>query len=118
VRDVTPVMSLMDVVVIPSVWEPFGMVAAEAMSVGRPVVVSRAGGLPEVVEDGISGLVVPPGDPGALFQAIDRLLADSELRDRLAETGRQRVAERFTVEVMAGNMLALYHQLLAARAEH
>lgn len=109
------VMSLMDVVVIPSVWEPFGMVAAEAMSVGKPVAVSRVGGLPEVVEDGVSGVVVPPGDPDALFRAVDRLLADRGLRQRLAEAGARRVAERFTVQVMAENMEALYRQLLGQR---
>ncbi len=112
VPDAVAIMSLMDVVVIPSVWEPFGLAAAEAMAVGRPVVVSRVGGLPEIVSDGESGLLASPGEPAALAQAIDRLLADPALRDRLAAAGRQRVAERFTLEVMTGNMLALYAELL------
>ena len=113
VSDAAEIMSLMDVVVIPSIWEPFGMVAAEAMSVGRAVVVSRVGGLPEVVEDGESGLLVPPGEPPALAQAVDRLLADPGLRERLAAAGQQRVAAQFTLEVMAEKMLALYRELLA-----
>jgi glycosyltransferase involved in cell wall biosynthesis len=113
VPNAAEIMSLMDVVVIPSVWEPFGMVAAEAMSVGRAVVVSRVGGLPEVVEDGESGLLAPPGEPAALAQAVDRLLADPALRDRLAAAGQQRVAARFTLEVMTEKMLALYQELFA-----
>jgi glycosyltransferase involved in cell wall biosynthesis len=113
VSDVPVVMSLMDVVVMPSIDEPFGLVAAEAMSVGRPLIASRAGGLPEVVEDGVSGLLVRPGDPDAICQAVDRLLADPALRARLAAAGRQRVDQQFTQEVMTEKMLALYTELLA-----
>ena len=106
------IMALLDVVVISSVWEPFGMVAAEAMSVGRAVVASRVGGLPEVVADGESGLLAPPGEPAALAQTVDRLLADPALRARLAAAGQRRVAARFTLEVMTEKMLTLYGELL------
>jgi len=115
--DVAEVMSLMDVVAIPSMWEPFGLVAAEAMAVGRPVVASRVGGLPEVVADGETGLLVPPGEPAALADAVERLLAAPDLRSRLGAAGRERVAANFTVEVMTENMIALYRQLLAARGK-
>jgi glycosyltransferase involved in cell wall biosynthesis len=113
VSDPAKVMSLLDVVVISSVWEPFGMVAAEAMSVGRAVVASRVGGLPEVVADAESGLLTPPGEPAALAQAVDRLLADPAPSAQLAAGGRQRVTERFTLKVMTEKMLTVYRELLA-----
>lgn len=82
------------IALVPSVWaEPFGLVAIEAMSTGRPVIASRIGGLPDIVLDGETGLLVPPGDPLALRHAIERLLKDSELRERLGQAGRRRVKE-------------------------
>jgi len=65
------------------------------------------------VEDGESGLLAPPGEPAALAQAVDRLLADPVLRDRLAAAGKQRVAAQFTLEVMTEKMLGFYQELLA-----
>src|SRR5262249_20856408 len=67
-----------EVVALPSLWESFGYVCVEAMALGRPVVASRAGGLAEIVEDGVSGLLVRPGDAEALGAAIGRLLDDAE----------------------------------------
>ena len=85
------------VVVAPSVWpDPLPMTVTEAQLVGAPVVASRVGGIPEQVEDGGSGLLVPPGDPRALATAVDTLLADPALRQRMGARGRQ-VADRFTV---------------------
>ncbi len=92
------------------------MVAVEAMAVGRPVVASRVGGLQEVVEDGRSGLLAPPGEPQAIAQAVNRLLSDQALRQRLAEAGRERVATQFSLDVMAEKTLALYEDLLASRS--
>lgn len=85
------------VVVAPSVWpDPLPMTVTEAQLMGAPVVASRIGGIPEQVEDGGSGLLVPPGDPVALSTAIDVLLADPGLRERMGRRGPQ-VADRFTV---------------------
>jgi len=79
---------------IPSVWpEPFGLVALEAMSAGRPVIASNTGGLSDIVTDGESGLLVPPGDVGALRNAIQRLLQDAVLSQRLGCAAKQRAAE-------------------------
>jgi glycosyltransferase involved in cell wall biosynthesis len=114
--NVGQIMALMDVMVIPSVWEPFGLVAAEAMAVLRPVVASRVGGLPEIVIDGETGLLVPPADPAALTQAVNRLLADPALGQRLAAAGRARVECHFSLDAMTGSMVELYQRLLAARA--
>lgn len=84
----------------------------EAMALGRPVVGSAAGGNPELVVDGESGLLVPPRDPAALAAAVRRLLADRSLCDRLARSGRERVAGGFSSEVRLDRIEALYRRLL------
>ena len=78
--------------------EPFGRVAPEALMAGRPVIASRVGAIPEVIRDGVDGLLVEPDDPEALAAAVVRLAADPELAARLAESGRQHVLERFGYE--------------------
>jgi glycosyltransferase involved in cell wall biosynthesis len=84
------------VVVCPSRREGYGVVAREAMAYGRPVVASAVGGLVDAVEDGVTGLVVPPRDVPALRASIERLLGDAELRRRLGEAARATASERFT----------------------
>ncbi len=79
------------VVCVPSRREGYGVVAREAMAHGRPVVATRVGGLADAIEDGVSGLLVPRGDPGALRGAIERALGDAVLRDRLGSTARTAV---------------------------
>ena len=73
-----------------SAWENFPHVLVEALRVGTPVIATRVGGVPEIVEDGVNGLLVPPGDPAALAEAIRRFFADDELRARLACRGARR----------------------------
>jgi phosphatidylinositol alpha-1,6-mannosyltransferase len=87
-----------DVFVLPSSGEGFGIVYLEAWSHGLPVVAAEAGGAAEVVEDGRTGLLVPPGDLDALAAALARLAADPELRERLGTAGRAKVKERYTHE--------------------
>jgi glycosyltransferase involved in cell wall biosynthesis len=84
------------VVVVPSRREGYGMVAREAMAHGRPVVATSVGGLAAAVEDGVTGLLVPPGDAGALRVATERLLSDAALRARLGEAARSRIASTST----------------------
>jgi glycosyltransferase involved in cell wall biosynthesis len=84
------------VVVCPSRREGYGVVAREAMAHGRPVVASAVGGLLDAVEDERTGLLVPPGDTGALRSAIERLLADAALRARLGTAARERAGEQFS----------------------
>ena len=96
------------VVVCPSLREGFGVVCLEAMAHGRPVVASAVGGLLDLVVDGETGLLVPPGDVAALRAAIERLLGDPELRRRLGEAGRRRAAERFSWDVVTRQTLELY----------
>ncbi|MDZ4132332.1 MAG: glycosyltransferase family 4 protein [Dethiobacteria bacterium] len=89
------------VVIVPSVYEGFGLPAAEASACAAPVIASSGGALPEVVADGESGLLVPPMDPDALAEAIRNLLADPDLRERLGRNGRERVQRLFTWEKAA-----------------
>ncbi|HEY8551224.1 MAG TPA: glycosyltransferase [Vicinamibacterales bacterium] len=113
--DVLSLMKTFDVFVMPSITEGLGTSVLDALACRRPVVASRVGGIPEVVEDGVTGLLVPPRDPDLLAEAIVRLLQDRELADRLASTGRQRVEERFTAERMVEETVAVYRRLLASR---
>jgi glycosyltransferase involved in cell wall biosynthesis/GT2 family glycosyltransferase len=87
-----------DVLLAPSRYESFGLVYVEGMIFGRPVIGGAGGGGPEVIEDGVTGLVVPPGDAAALAQAMSRLAADPALRRAMGEAGRRRYEERFAVE--------------------
>jgi glycogen synthase len=99
------------VVCVPSRREGYGMVAREAMAYGRPVVVSAVGGLQDAVEDGISGLLVPPADPAALRAAIERLLTDPTLRGELGANARRRAEESYSWAAATRGLLALYAEV-------
>ncbi len=96
------------VVAVPSRREGFGVVCAEAMAHGRPVVASAVGGLCDLVVDGETGLLVPPGDVTALRVALERLLGDPELRARLGGAARERIRERFSWDSSIEATLAAY----------
>jgi len=101
-RDDTHVLlAAADLFCHPTLAEAFGLVIAEAMASGLPVVASRVGGIPEVVSEGETGLLVPPGDAGALAGAIDRLVDSPRLRRRLGAAARKRAVERFDVRTCA-----------------
>lgn len=94
--------------VMPSYYETFGISAIEAMAFGLPVVATHAGGLSEVVEDGVTGFLVPPGDSQALAEAIIHLLRDKSLRKSMGEAGRRRVLDEFTVDRVLAQTLSVY----------
>jgi glycosyltransferase involved in cell wall biosynthesis len=96
------------VVVCPSRREGFGVVCAEAMAYGRPVVASAVGGLLDLVEDGVSGLLVAPGDTTALRLALARLLEDRGERQRLGDAARARALGRLSRESAAAATIAAY----------
>ncbi|MGO9633210.1 MAG: glycosyltransferase [Steroidobacteraceae bacterium] len=98
--------------VIPSLEEGFGIPAAEAMGCEKPVVATDAGGLPEVVENDVTGYVVPKGDAAALANAIDRLLADDALRFQMGEAGRIRALGRFDWDLSVKKFEAVYEHVL------
>jgi glycosyltransferase involved in cell wall biosynthesis len=101
------------VVVAPCEREGFGLAAAEAMAFGRPVVAAAGGALLELVTDGETGLLVPPRDAPALREAVERLLRDPELRERLGRAGRTRAMERFGWDAVIERTLELYRNALA-----
>jgi glycosyltransferase involved in cell wall biosynthesis len=105
-----------DIVVVPSLLEGFGLVALEAMAAGRPCVVSRTGGLPEIVEDDDSGILVPAGDVTALASALDRLVSNPDLRARMGRRGRAVVEARFDIRVGVRQIIRVYDDILARHA--
>lgn len=114
-RDIPVVMASLDLLVQPSRWEGFGVTLLEAMAASRPVVASRVGGIPEVVRDGVTGLLVPPDDPAALAAACAALLRDRERAARIGRAGKERVAAEFGIDRLAGETAALYRSLLQDR---
>lgn len=101
------------VMTIPSIYDPFPLVTLEVMALGRPLVASSVGGIPEAVEDGRTGFLVPPRDPEALGGAIVRLLDSSELRAEMGAAARVRAREEFSPKAISGQFAALYRRLLA-----
>jgi glycogen(starch) synthase len=106
------VLAHADLLVLPSLYEELGTVLLEAMQAGLPIVASKTGGIPDVIEDGVNGLLVPPGDPEALARAIDRILSDRDLARRLSEGAHQR-GKDYDWEVLAEQVLAVYRGVTA-----
>lgn len=103
------------IALVPSVWpEPFGLVVIEAMMSGRPVIASKTGGVTDIVVDGETGLLVPPGDPTALRHAIEHLLADSALRRCMGQAARRKVME-FQASAVVPRVEQVYLDLLRNR---
>jgi glycosyltransferase involved in cell wall biosynthesis len=98
--------------VLPSSYEAFGLVLLESLAAGTPVVATRVGGIPEVIEDGRSGLLVPPGNARAVGEAMERLWTDRQLASRLGEYGRTEVVPRFTWEAVADRLDRMYREVV------
>lgn len=113
-RDVPAIMRAVDVFAMPSMWEGFGISLLEAMAEARPIVASRVATIPEVVVDGESGLLVPPGDPVTLGEALASLAADPERAKCLGNAGKQRLERHFSLEKMVADTETLYEELLEA----
>jgi glycosyltransferase involved in cell wall biosynthesis len=117
--DVPAVTAALDVAVLPSYREAQGLAILEAMALSRPVVATNVGGIPEMIEDGRTGLLVPPGDADSLAGAISRLLLDHPLADMLARAGHDLVHERFCIERMVEAISGIYEEgarVVAARS--
>ncbi len=113
VAPATPVLERASVVVVPSLGEGFGMVALEAMDRGRAVIASAVGGLPEIVDDGRTGILVPPADAAALGAAMRELALDPARAAELGAAGRARAIARFSQERCTDRVEALYRTALA-----
>ncbi len=106
-----------DIFAMSSVTEGLGTSVLDAMACRKPVVATRAGGLPEMVIDGETGLLVPPRDHDAMARAIVRLVRDAALRQRMGDAGRARVCAHFTAERMVRATLGVYERVVSARIE-
>jgi glycosyltransferase involved in cell wall biosynthesis len=106
--DIPDLQAAADVYVMPSYWEGMPLAILEAMSAGHAVVASAVGGIPEVIRDGETGVLVPPGSPLALAQALRRVIAEGDTRDRLGAAARQRFDAEYRIEVMADRYERLY----------
>lgn len=100
-----------DIFVAPSRFESFGLILLEAMMFGKPVIGCRAGGMTEIIEQGVSGLLAEPGDVGSLISCLQQLLSDAQRRARLGEEGRRRYLASFTAESMARGTLEFVSRL-------
>jgi glycosyltransferase involved in cell wall biosynthesis len=110
--DVDALLPAFDVFCLSSQMEGLGTIVLDAMAFGRPVVATAAGGIPEAVEDGVTGRVVPVRDEKALAQALEEALADPARRRAWGEAGRRRFLERFSAERMVAETLAVYEEVL------
>ena len=111
-NEVLDEMRKMDVLVIPSLSESFGLVAIEAMSVGLPVVARSVGGLASVVDDGVTGRLVSSGDPEVLADAVNYILDDNDRYISMQNACIKRVKERYSVEAMTNEYFELFDKVL------
>jgi glycosyltransferase involved in cell wall biosynthesis len=113
--DVPRILASLDLFVLSSHLEGLGSSIMDAMASRLPVVATRTGGIPEVVVDGETGLLVPPRDPAALAEGILRLYRDRELAKKLGQRGYEVVCEKFSAEAMAERVIALYQKIAAPK---
>jgi glycosyltransferase involved in cell wall biosynthesis len=113
--DIGDLLANCDLVVLPSLSEGFGLAAIEAMIAGAPVLATTAGALPEIIRDGVTGMMVPPANPSALASSIRTLLDDRILARRLAEAGRDQAQREFGAERMVERVTAVYLDVLGQR---
>ncbi|MCU7930035.1 MAG: glycosyltransferase [Candidatus Thiodiazotropha sp. (ex Codakia rugifera)] len=111
-KDLPIILPCLDLLVHPALMEGLGIALLQGASAGLPIVAVDAGGMPEVVEDGVNGFLVPGGSAEALGDALHRLLADEPLRRQMGESGRERMRRSFSVEQMVEGNLRVYRDLL------
>jgi glycosyltransferase involved in cell wall biosynthesis len=114
-EDPATLLNALDVFVMPSLNEGMGVAVLEATATGLPVIASAVGGLPEIVDDGRTGILVKPGDPVMLAEAITRLATDRQRRSVMGGEGRQRAVRNWSIELMAQRTLKLYYACLLQR---
>lgn len=108
VSDVYPLIRRMDIAILPSLYEAFGLVLLEAMAMKKPVIATRVNGVPEIVAEGSTGLLVPPADAGALVDAVIQLIDNPDSGRAMSESGYQRLNRLFTREQMIGKVESIY----------
>jgi|Deesub1362B_J571_1020462.scaffolds.fasta_scaffold00760_5 glycosyltransferase involved in cell wall biosynthesis len=111
-NDIPQILAASDIFVLSSRWEGLPYTIIEAMMAGLPVVASRVGGVPELVEDGVTGFLVPPKDPQALAEALQKLLDDPEMRYHMGKAGREKALREFTLDRMLWEIERVYKSVL------
>jgi glycosyltransferase involved in cell wall biosynthesis len=112
-KDVPEILSILNVFVLPSLNEGLPMALLEALSAQIPVVATRVGAIPDVLQDGVTGILIPPKDPQAIAEAIIMILSDKKLASGIAKKGFERVRDNFSSEKMASKYLSIYGELLS-----
>ncbi len=113
--DVFKILPVFDVFVLSSLTEGISLTLLEAMAARKPILATSVGGNPEIVEDGVTGFLVPPKDPDKMAEKIINLLQNKELARRMGETGRKRMAEKFSLDRMVSEYKQLYEECLARK---
>jgi len=108
--DVPEITAILDISALPSFYEGMGRVVLEAMAAGKPVVASRVGGIPEFVEDGVTGYLISPGDVEALVQRLKTLISDSDLRQEMGQRGAERMRHEHSAETMVNRIHQVYQR--------
>ncbi|MFH1824879.1 MAG: glycosyltransferase family 4 protein [Candidatus Firestonebacteria bacterium] len=111
-KDIENMMACADLFILPSYFEPFGRVLLEAMASGKPVIATSSGGTPEIVTDGVTGLLVPPRDSEKLAEAIDKLITDPDLMKKLSLAGRERAEKIFDIKICIKTLENEYMKVL------
>lgn len=111
-KDIRGIVSIFDIFVLPSLNEGMGVCLLEAQALGVPVVATKVGGIPEVVKDGITGILIPARNPKAMSEAIINLLKNKSLRKNMSEEGRKWIDNRFSAESMVEKISDLYEELI------
>ena len=113
-RDIPAVMSTLNLMVCGSIYpEAFGRVIVEAQASGVPVVATKVGGIVDIIDEGVTGLMVPPRDPSAMAEAIIKLIKDPQLRKQLSENAYKKVQDKFNVELMVKRTLDVYKEAVS-----
>lgn len=110
--DVSEIIATFDVAVLPSFFEGMGRVLLEAMAMEKPVVASRVGGIPDLVEDGVNGFLVSPGDVKDLVNTLKKTISDRKLARKMGKEGRKRMSEQFNADVMVRSIEKVYRECL------
>lgn len=115
-KDLDRILPCLDVLAHPAHMEGLGVSLLQAAACGVPLVGGRAGGIPEIIQPGLNGELITPGDTAALVRELDKLLGSAELRQRYGQAGRQWVVDRFSIDAMVDGNVAVYHRAMAGRA--
>jgi glycosyltransferase involved in cell wall biosynthesis len=112
-KEVPEILSMLDAFVLPSIKEGLPMALLEAMASRVPVIATKVGAIPNVIEDGISGMLIPPRDPKAIVDAVNSLLSNGHSAQEMAQKGFERVRDNFSSKIMSEKYMAVYKELLS-----